>query len=412
MKVLKSFGSQFKKRIVDFILSMPSTKSREAILIGFYCIVYMPNMLKKFFIFFDVLQSIKKNNFILYKNSKRALFNYYLRENNVTRFTEYLKNYQNQSVIAIRRNISQNISNNTPIFICVVKNDLQRVKMQIDHHKNLGLKNFVYIDNMSDDGTFEWLLKENVDIYRVNEKFSATAKNAWIRQITDTYGYDRWYLILDSDELFVYPGVEHSKINNLIEFANSEKICLFQSFMIDMYSKDSINEKFSKSISPDNYDIKAENCYFDIDSYFISRDYKGDKILGGPRHRVFSEENKKFTPLLTKNSLMFLKKEDIFGIHFSMPFFKNFNNHIVTGLLHYKFLPEDNNKYLEIIEQGNYAGGSAEYKQYIKMLRKNEKITFYYDYSEKFNTSLDLLKINIFDKNYSERLNEYLLTQK
>ena len=352
----------------------------------------------------NTLNDLKKENYSLYLNSKKALLKYSIRALNPKQVNEYLTVYKKQNVKLIQKNSKSQNNKDIPILISAVKNDLYRVKMQIEHHRKIGINHLVYIDNMSDDGTFEWLLEQEIDVYRVDDKFSATAKDAWFRQITDIYGYDRWYLILDSDELFVYPGMEDNKINKLTDFAKESNIDTFQTFMIDMYSKDELVGGKSEDIPLEKYDIKEENRYFDTDSYFINQAYEGDRILGGPRFRVFSDKNQSFTPLLTKNPLVFLRNDRFFGIHHSIPFHKNFNNAIISGILHYKFLPSDNKKYKKIVEEGNYAGGSIEYKRYLEVIENNEKLSFYYEKSKELTHSLDLLEINIFDKKQSNRL--------
>ena len=66
-------------------------------------------------------------------------------------------------------------------------------------------------------------------------------------------------------------------------------------------------------------------------------------------------------------------------------------------------MPDEWEKYLQIVKQENYAGGSAEYKRYVNILKRNPDLCFYYSKSIKFNHSLDLLQINIFDKDSSQR---------
>lgn len=404
--LLKKFATITNQITVNMIMYLPS-RFREFILIFLFFVIHPNRMFKKIRITMKTLKYIKKENPLKYNNSKKALYSFCLRGTTVEKCDIYMKTYEQQNVISHQRNIKLDIADKGPIFVCAVKNDLNRVKMQISHHEKIGIKHFVYIDNMSDDGTFEWLIEKGVDVFRVDDEFSATAKNAWIRQITDIYGYNRWYLIMDSDELFVYPGMEEYLIKKLIDFAEHEKLYGLQSFMIDMYSKADINSEYYNDLK--EYDIKKENCYFDTDSYFVENSYKGTKILGGPRARVFKHhKNNLFTPLLTKNSLMYLKKEDFFGIHYSIPYFKNFNHQLISGLLHYKFLPGDNENYMQIAEKGNYADGSSEYKQYVKSLRENSPIFFYYERSQAFNSSLDLLKINIIDKEYANKLINHL----
>ncbi len=127
------------------------------------------------------------------------------------------------------------LSENDPIMICCVKNDLERIKQVIYHHRKIGIKKMVFVDNMSDDGTREYLFSECVDLYSVDEPYHAGRKAAWIRKIQDLYGYNRWYLIVDSDELFSYVGMEKHSICELVKYLKYMNVGRARSFLLDMY---------------------------------------------------------------------------------------------------------------------------------------------------------------------------------
>ena len=50
---------------------------------------------------------------------------------------------------------------------------------------------------------------------------------------------------------------------------------------------------------------------------------------------------------------------------------------------------------MEIVEQEIYYNGSSEYKTYMQAYKKNPDISFHYSGSQKLNSSMDLLKVNI-----------------
>lgn len=357
-----------------------------------------------------IILQLEKTNPSIVADAKIALRLYCQIRTKPDKCAIYLNTYAKQNVRCVQCKSKVSDHTQEPILICAVKDDLAKVQMQIDHHKKIGIKHFVYIDNMSTDGTYEWLLEQDVNVYRTDDDFSAIAKNAWFRQITDRYGYDRWYLVLDSDELFVYPGMEHGPIGMFTRFLEDQQLSMVQSFLIDMYPKDNDILSQDEDLST-NLDIRKEYCYFDTDSYSTKQTYKGLNILGGPRARCFSEKGKDFSPLLTKNPLMKIQATDVFGVHRSLPYSKNIGIPIAAGLLHYKFLPGDDEKYAQIVKAGNYSGGSAEYKQYLKVLEKKPSLSFYYGKSEEFTNSEDLLKINVFSKEFSQKFLKLLGAQ-
>lgn len=304
----------------------------------------------------------------------------------------YLNSYKKKTVKPIK---VLNVPHDEylPIFLCAVKDDLVRVKAQLEYHRNIGITHFAYIDNMSTDGTFEWLeAQPDVSLFRADEKFHATVRNAWRKQVTDILGYDKWYLVVDSDEFFIYPGIESRPINEYIRFLEQENIRSALTFMVDMYSKNSL---FNSSLGDDN-DFREEFCYFDTDTYTIRKTHQRCEIKGGPRLRVFSTSNK-----LTKYPLIKLSKSMILFTHCNYPLQMNFDASLpIAFLLHYKFLPHDNAIFEERINSGVYSHGSMAYKKYKKNYSENPNISFYYNESQKLDNSMDLLNINLLDKKF------------
>lgn len=278
------------------------------------------------------------------------------------------------------------------IVICIVKNDLLRMKMFMDHYRNIGIKKFVVIDNMSDDGTYEFLKAQaDVNLYICRTTYSTVRREAWINRIIAYYGINRWYLCVDSDELFVYPDMENVRVEDFVKKQNIKRI---RSIMLDMYS----DEGIWKDKDINEKDIREKYCYFDCNSYRERANIKLELILGGPRARVFSKKNNEFTGIMVKHPLFYFEKGDIQGhSHYQFPYKYNFGLECKTALLHYKFLPNDLNKYKQRYENGNYANGSKEYKIYISSYNKKPNETFMYKDSRKFSDSsaLNLVDINI-----------------
>lgn len=276
-----------------------------------------------------------------------------------------------------------------PILICVVKNDLVRIQSMYEHHKSIGVKHFVFVDNMSTDGTYEWLLEQDVDLYRTTARYCSAARAAWQVQLFEYYGYDRWYLIVDSDEKFMYPGCEKHDIHELVKWMEQKQLKRAFTFMLDMYAKGELKELDT------NPDITiADYCYFDSDSYTLSKNLHYRKVIGGPREREFGE-TESMTMLQNKYPLVYMRRGELYRYHYVYPFADNFDCDCIGVLLHYKFLPGDINKYKDIVKQGNYANGSQLYKNSLAQLEQNEHAGFWTEKSCKLTSSEDLKKISI-----------------
>ena len=198
--------------------------------------------------------------------------------------------------------IKKSSKTSEPILICATKNNLPAVKLQLKHHRKIGVTSFIYIDNLSTDGTFEYLKDQNdVTLYKVDTQFKSFVHKIWYQLAIKQEGYDKWYLTLDDDELFAYPGMETVDINRYIEFLEMQKKTGTFSIMLDMYSE---NKLFSGA----GTGIKDEYCFFDMDYC-----WKGASISGGPRQRIFSMKHKLIKyPLLKYKKNMIIKAHKIY----------------------------------------------------------------------------------------------------
>ncbi|WP_026491283.1 glycosyltransferase family 2 protein [Butyrivibrio sp. XPD2002] len=254
------------------------------------------------------------------------------------------------------------------ILICCVKDDLKRIKAVYEYHKALGIEHMVFIDNDSSDGTLEFLMGLDVDVYWTDESYATGIKTAWVRKIQDIYGYNRWYLIVDSDELFSYVGMENHNITEFVYYLTQRGYKRAGAVMLDMYSSHELYKDNEK-------DFVREYRFFDDDSYIETNDGKGRMIRGGPRKRVF-QTGKNFSEALGKIPMIYAEEEDLWTDHQPIPFQKNYNIPILSVLRHYKFMEGDNKKYREIVQTQKYHNNSFTYKTYLE----NEDIqTMYYD---------------------------------
>ena len=263
------------------------------------------------------------------------------------------------------------------IAICVEKNDFIKLQNFIYHHRSLGINKFVILDNNSDDGSVEWLLKqEDVILLQTKEQYKSYRRVGWINRIIAHYGYNRWYLVVDSDELLVYDDCENKTIQDVIKYFEKRHICRGRAIMLDMYAKP---EYYSKN-SIDTY--YAECRFFDSNSYSVNKRKLLYEVNGGPRERIF-----KLKTCLTKHPLFYFTKKDVYRAHFLYPCNRNSKGDLNLALKHYKFLPGEIKKYEKIVREGNYFKGSREYKKYLEVMKENCTLNFICDNTEEYKSS-------------------------
>lgn len=260
--------------------------------------------------------------------------------------------------------------------VCAVKNDLLRIEKFLEHYKKLGIKKFLFVDNGSDDGTFEFLKNQpEVELYSTNASYDSRAKTAWINRIIAYHGLNQWYLVVDSDEFFYYPEMDELDLNQYVTKLMQKKIFSVKAIMIEPYPKSNLMSD----------DLKAESflsdyCYFDgdSDSYFYDADLG---IYGGGIHeRIFGLD--KYSR--TKVPLVYYTDERFeVGSHDIYPLSETIGSQLGAVLMHYKFLPGEGGKIKKIIQEGNYANGSRIYKRYDDLLQDG-KLCAYYEGSRKW----------------------------
>lgn len=339
---------------------------------------------------------LKQNKTHLDEDTYRQFLKFSFHEIKHSNFKQYLMTYLDSRLSIIKGDLSKLKNDSKPIVICAVKNDKSRVIHQHQTMKSYGINNFVYIDNGSNDGTREYLVKQDdIMLYETNQNYNSIVRSAWVRKIIHEIGFNKWYLLLDSDEIYVYPNIEEDCFTQFLSTLKSKKQYYVQSILIDMYPEKSIP---LKNLSGSNNQIKLEDyCWFDKD-YIKSYGRKTPIIQGGPRHRLFSDETYTFDSWLNKVNFIYYTKECFHYSHIVMPYANNHKAKTLAGTLHYKFLPNDFDKYQKIAEQKNYANESKEYRRYVKYLKNKSSINFYNESSIRFENSLSIKNINLISK--------------
>lgn len=325
--------------------------------------------------FQNVNDEIWVNNFLHYLQNEGQNFN-------SIRFRHLIEGQFLDNLICLTRKIFSD--KKFPILVCVVRNELVRMQKLLLHYRKLGIFQFVVIDNDSSDGTLEYCLQQSdVAVFSVKEKFSSPRHVAWINQVLSYYGYERWYLVVDSDELLDYVGSESYSVGHLLKWAEKNEIYRLRALQVEMYNKLPL---FSEN--GDEIDWESM-CYFDCDSYESQNVPRCPWIVGGPRKRVLNTYS-----LLTKFPLFYLRRNDLnISMHYLYPYEDNFKSPCFLVLKHYEFINvNDYKKMNRIISQNLFASDSREYKEMAVNL--NSSVKFYHENSVRYNTSNDLLKIS------------------
>ena len=331
------------------------------------------------------LSYLSKEDFEVWKRSMLNMLREYCSAGYNFRVRQVVSTFANSKVEVVRK--TSPCAKENPIIVLCIKNDLKRVKMLVDHYRNLGVEKFAFMDNGSDDGTFEWLMEQpDIDLFKCYEPYQTAVKEGWINRIISHYGFDRWYIVTDSDELCTYVGMENHPIHDVTRLAERKGIKRIKGLTLDMYAD---GQPFGNTD-----DIRRDYCWMDFNTYFETEVQAGktrfNAFLGGPRHRLM---NSRIT--LSKFPLIYWERGTISdSAHFQYPHNKLPEYKCYIGIQHFKFIDKDLDVYRKRA-QGNsgFSSGGLMYKQYMDYVEKTGSANFMYEDSVRFDGSEALKKV-------------------
>lgn len=252
----------------------------------------------------------------------------------IVNFEKLFEGFVFERIKLIKEAVTKN-NFDAPIVICTQKDNYVYLIKFLPYYRNLGVKHFVFIDNNSSDGSFDYLkAQDDVTLFSAPYAFNGTKKAGWKLQALSYIGLNHWYLWLDSDEFIVYPRMEEMKLHDYIQKLESKKIVNVRGFMLDMYPEYKL---FDSAKSKDSF--YSDYIYFDPDSNFYRM--KNGKLSGGVRRRCLGINLR-----LDKTPLIYCKAGNIpRGNHSTYPAIKQPEENFGCVLKHYKFLPSEREKY-------------------------------------------------------------------
>lgn len=276
--------------------------------------------------------------------------------------------------------------------VAVVRNEMYRLPDFLRHYRAMGVRNFAVIDNMSTDGSFEYLAEqEDVVVFRTAESYKASRFGvSWHNQIARNLLLDQWVLTVDSDELLVFPGQDTQSLSDLCEELDRGGYEALFAPMIDMYS----DKPLTASGYQPGESLIEYFPFFDGDGYqhYWTPACAYRSMTGGLRGRVFWNFRVKPAPQPPVMNKVPLVKFGPDTMYFS-------STHEVTprkvapqtgALLHFKFLPDFHRRAVEEVHRQEHFAGAREYEIYMNKLQESPDSVFMYSGSRRY-TGIDSL---------------------
>ncbi|MTH80238.1 glycosyltransferase family 2 protein [Paracoccus aestuariivivens] len=128
--------------------------------------------------------------------------------------------------------------------VACVRNERHIMPAFLDHYRKLGVKSFLISDNCSTDGTLTYLLEQpDVVCFACDTEYKkSTFGVAWQQALLAGFRTGLWSIVVDADELLVFPGYKNRPIAEFLDEQGAKGHDAICSLMLDMYPKGPLSE--------------------------------------------------------------------------------------------------------------------------------------------------------------------------
>jgi hypothetical protein len=260
-------------------------------------------------------------------------------------------------------------------FMCL-RNEMPRLSHFLAHHRALGVRHFLAVDNASTDGSGQMLSQEpDVSLWRTEASYKASRFGMdWLTWLMLRHGNGHWCLTLDADELLVYPYWQTRPLPALTSWLEGQGRVSFGAMTVDMYPEGPVSQG---SVGPGDDPIR-HLAYFDAGNYQVQVQPRMRNlwVQGGARARAFFAATPRRAPTLNKTPLVrwHWRYAYVNSTHALLParlneVYATDGGELTSGvLLHTKFLPGITDRSAEEKARGEHFADAAQYAAYYDRL--------------------------------------------
>ncbi len=268
------------------------------------------------------------------------------------------------------------------LLFCTIRNEIERIDWFLRHYRGLGVDHFIFIDNASTDGTGELLRAQpDATLYTTAASYKAARFGQdWITALMDRHGHRHWCLVVDADELLIYPHWPARPLPALTAWLTREDLPVLPALLLELYPKGALGA----AACPPGADPLAVLEWFDAGNYTIRHKPLLDTLLiqGGPRARMFFTQTPERAPTLTKLPLIRWRRGYAWAnsTHSILPrglnrvYSRDGGEGISGALLHTKFLPTIRKKSAIEKQRGEHFGNAPIFDAYYDALAAGPRL--------------------------------------
>jgi hypothetical protein len=258
------------------------------------------------------------------------------------------------------------------VLVAAIRNERSMLPHFLEHYRMLGVECFLMADNLSDDGTREYLLRQDdVALYSADSEYRDSHFGVdWQQAMLSNHCLGKWVVVVDADEFLTYPGVNNRPLQQVVAELDANGHDAARAILVDMYPKGPLARCNFANGRP--FDLAA----FHDDPAVIHQGGSGlfsnspNQFTSALRHRLIPDaENSLFNatkyPLVRYTGLVHLSE----GLHFVG------NTRISSGdlfLAHFKYHSGFADRVDIEIKRAQHYESAHEYRKYHVMLKSTQ----------------------------------------
>jgi hypothetical protein len=255
-----------------------------------------------------------------------------------------------------------------------LRNEMQRLPEFLAHYRRLGVVHFLMVDNLSDDGSADFLrIQPDVSLWSAPGSYRASRFGMdWLGALLLRHGRGHWCLCVDADELLVYPHCDSRDLGELTAHLDARGVAGMGALMLDLYPQGPLDR------GPDTGNLTERLPWFDAGPYHcqILQPRRNRWVQGGVRKRVFFTQRPERAPTLNKLPLIrwHWRYAYVNSTHSMLPARLNDlydgpgESRLCGVLLHSKFLPDVAARSAEELERRQHFADPDAYSAYHRAL--------------------------------------------
>lgn len=278
------------------------------------------------------------------------------------------------------------------IVVAVARNEKILMPHFLAHYRSLGVRHFVLVDNLSDDGTREYLrAQSDVVLYSADTDYSHSHYGvAWQQAVLGAHALGRWVVLADIDEMLVYEDCERRPITEWLTELDAQGHDAALTLMVDMYPEGDLCEA----------DFTAGSNLFEMAPCFDAQPLlrwqlgsghysNGDVFVSALRHRLIPDSAPN---LYTSQKVAVFRYAPWVRLSQGLHYATNLNLAPQPAVFaHFKYHAGFQQKVLHEIARKQHFNGAEEYRKYLALLAESRGSLWQQETSARYQGSQSLL---------------------